>query len=59
MLYMPDTIRVNADTKHLIAIAAIWKSPDLLRLLFYGGVCAFDCPAVLLLLHGQQRKAER
>jgi hypothetical protein len=37
VLYMPDNIRVNADTKHLIAAAAIWKSPDLLRLLFMVG----------------------
>jgi hypothetical protein len=30
---MSDNIRVSADSKHLIAVAAVWKSPELLRLL--------------------------
>lgn len=34
---MPNNVRVNADTKHLIAAAVIWKSPDLLRLLLLTG----------------------
>jgi hypothetical protein len=32
---MSDNIRVNADSKHLIAVAAVWKSPELLRLLLF------------------------
>jgi hypothetical protein len=30
---MTDNIRVNANSKDLIAVAAVWKSPELLRLL--------------------------
>jgi hypothetical protein len=33
MLPMTDNIRVNANSKDLIAVAAVWKSPELLRLL--------------------------
>lgn len=29
---MRPTVRVNADTKHLVAIAAIWRSPSLILL---------------------------
>lgn len=38
---MPENIRVNADTKHLIAVAAIWKSPELLKLLLLVGSVLF------------------
>lgn len=48
---MTNNIKVNADTKHLIAVAAIWKSPELVKLWAIGAFFLFFVMPFLGMVH--------